>query len=303
MLRQLIMKTPIINLTRLLSIGFSFCFCMTLNGQIIDVHMHSYTDKDYWGGKELNGVASPKNADLHLSQTVAQMNANRIQLAVVCGSLNSIEKYALADPRFIPGYSDEEELIPLSEFELLIKQGKIKVFGEIGAAYYGRTLNDPVYEPYLKICELYDIPVAYHTGGGPPMTPFGCCPKFRLSLGDPLLVEDVLVRHPKLRVYLMHAGENFFENTVRMMKMYERMYVDVGVLLWVDPFVSDYGVRFLKLAKQAGVLNRVMFGSDQMVWPGAITKSIQFLNALEFLSEQEKRMILYENAKSFLLIK
>lgn len=77
----------------------------------------------------------------------------------------------------------------------------------------------------------------------------------------------------------MHGGENFFENTVRMMKMYTHLYIDLGVLLWVDPFVNEYAIRLLKLAKQANVLDRVMFGSDQMVWPGAISKSVEFLNS------------------------
>jgi hypothetical protein len=129
-----------------------------------------------------------------------------------------------------------------------------------------------------------------------------CCPDFRISLGDPLLIEDVLVKYPDLKLYLMHAGEVFFEHGVRMMSLYRHLYVDIAVLLWVDPIVQDYAVRFLKLAKRAGVLDRVMYGSDQMVWPGAITSSIEFLDSMDFLTEEEKRMILYGNAKRFLEI-
>jgi hypothetical protein len=43
--------------------------------------------------------------------------------------------------------------------------------------------------------------------------------------------------------------------------------------------------------------------SDQMVWPEAITSSINFLIALNFLTKEEKEMILYKNAKRFLNIK
>ena len=198
---------------------------------------------------------------------------------------------------------DDEELISIEEFEKLIIEGKIKVFGEITGVYFGRTLNDPIYAPYLQLCEKYEIPVAYHTGGGPPMTPYGCCPNFRISLGDPLLIEDVLIKYPNLQVYLMHGGEVFFEYAIRMLSLYRHLYIDLGVLLWVDPIVNDYAIRLLKLAKNAKVLDRVMFGSDQMVWPEAISKSIEFLNSLEFLTDEEKNMILYENAKKFLNIK
>jgi uncharacterized protein len=66
---------------------------------------------------------------------------------------------------------------------------------------------------------------------------------------------------------------------------------------------KDFAVKFLKSAKQYGFLNRVMFDSDQMVWPEAITSSINFLKALDFLTKEEKDLIFYENAKTFLGLK
>ncbi len=274
------------------------------NAQVIDVHLHSVTDSKYRGGRPgPTGLVSPKTADEHLKKTIEAMNENRVEYAVVSGSIESLEVYTKADPRFIPGYMDEDELIPIAEFENLVKAGKIKVFGEITAVYKGTTLNDPVYAPYLEMCERYGIPVAYHTGGGPAMTPFNCCPKFRISFGDPFLIEDVLVKYPKLKVYLMHAGEVFFEHALRMMALYRNLYVDLGVLLWVDPIVQDYAVRFLKQAKNARLLDRVMFGTDQMDWPGSTTKAIGYLNSLKYLTPEDKKKILYFNAKTFLGIK
>ncbi|PHK97218.1 hypothetical protein CGL56_16690 [Neolewinella marina] len=285
---------------------FTLCFFLMLQAcwlpaQIIDVHLHGYTDQDYWGGRpHPSGAESPPTAGEHMRQTIALMDQHDIEYAVVSGSPEATAQYVAADPRFIPGYMDDGSLIPVSEFEQLIKEGRIKVFGEVSGVYRGATLNDSIYQPYLALCEEYGIPVAYHTGGGPPMTPYRCCPEFRISLGDPFLIEDVLVRYPRLQLSLMHGGEVFFEHAVRMMTMYLHLYVDLGVLLWAAPPVQDYAVRLLKLAKQHGVLDRVMFGSDQMVWPGGITKSVEFLNSLDFLTEEEKRMILYDNAKRFL---
>jgi hypothetical protein len=43
-----------------------------------------------------------------------------------------------------------------------------------------------------------------------------------------------------------------------------------------------------------------MFGSDQMVWPEALEHAIRAIESAEFLSEQQKRDILYENAARFL---
>ena len=284
------------------SLAFALLTALISQGQIIDMHMHGYNDAGYWGGKThpYTGISSPKTADGLLKETIAEMDKNNIEHAVICCKVDALEMWTTADSRFIPGYMDEEELIPIDQFEEMIKTGKIKVFGEILGVYMGRTLNDPIYDPYLEICQEYGIPVAYHTGGGPPMTPYTCCPDFRISKGDPLLIEDVLVKYPGLKIYLMHAGEVFFEHAARMMALYRQLYVDIGVLLWVDPIVQDYAVRFLKLAKTAGILDRVMFGSDQMIWPGGISKSIEFLNSLDFLTEAEKHKILYSNAKTFL---
>lgn len=48
------------------------------------------------------------------------------------------------------------------------------------------------------------------------------------------------------------------------------------------------------------VHNRVMFGSDQMVWPGVIERAIQVIESAAFLTEQQKRDVLYNNAARFL---
>ena len=136
-----------------------------LSGQVIDVHLHSYTDDDYWGGRpsRYQNISSPKSSAELLDKTIAEMDKNNIQYAVVSGSLKSVARFVKADSRFIPGYMEEDNIIPVDEFEELVKNGKIKVFGEITGVYYGKTLNDALYAPYLEICEKYDIPVAYHS--------------------------------------------------------------------------------------------------------------------------------------------
>ena len=271
------------------------------NCQIIDMHMHSYTEKDFRPGKARNGFESPRTAREQMELTIQEMNKNKIDHAVICGTLESVAIYTKADKRFIPGYQDyEEQLIPVGQFEEYIISGKIKVFGEVMAVYKGKTLADSIYQPYLAICEKYGVPVAYHSGGSFPNAQQLGWPKYRISLGNPFLIEDVLVKYPKLKLYLMHAGENFYENTLRMMDGYPNLYADLGDELWLHPMTEDFAIKFLKSAKLYGVLNRVMFGSDQMIWPMAISSSIQFLSSLDFLTESEKEMILYKNARVFL---
>jgi predicted TIM-barrel fold metal-dependent hydrolase len=43
-----------------------------------------------------------------------------------------------------------------------------------------------------------------------------------------------------------------------------------------------------------------MFGSDQMIWPDAIERSIDSIQEAPFLTAEQKRAILHDNAARFL---
>lgn len=284
----------------LIALGFNYA-----PGQIIDMHMHGYTAEEYYGGKPFpsNGIASPATVEEHQKEIIGFMDQHNIKYAVLSASLDALDNYAALDKRFIPAIQDQDSLIGITTFEELVKEGKIKIFGEIMAVYKGLSLSDPVYEPYLAICEKYDIPVAVHTGTSHPGLANTCCPEYRIETGNPIeVVEEALIRHPKLRVYLMHAGTEHYQEALMLMYQFQGLYVDIAGLLWIDNFTKYYAVEFLKAAKGTKMIDRVMFGSDQMVWPGAIQKSIEFLNSLDFLTKEDKRKIFYSNAKTFLNI-
>ncbi len=58
--------------------------------------------------------------------------------------------------------------------------------------------------------------------------------------------------------------------------------------------------RFLQGIVDAGYGDRVLFGSDQMIWPGIIEPAIQSIEEAQFLDARQKRDILYNNAARFL---
>ena len=57
--------------------------------------------------------------------------------------------------------------------------------------------------------------------------------------------------------------------------------------------------RYLRTLVEAGFGKRIMFGSDQMIWPQTIEIDIERIESAPFLSEQQKRDILYNNAARF----
>ncbi len=293
----------------LLAVILNSCAAEQKPEKIIDMHIHSYTQSDF-GEREPAadhyGNKGSANAEEHRMETFDAFNNWNITKAVVSGNPESVENWVAKDSsqliiRGILMFAHNDYGMDSVKFEQLIIDKKIEVFGEIAPYYSGTTLSDSGWQPYLRICEKYDIPVAVHTGGGDPGGTYSWSPKARLKLGDPYLIEDVLVKYPRLRIYMMHAGgEDWPEHGIRLMAYYPQLYIDIAVMLWVEPNTQRYIKEFLRNAKEAGYLNRIMFGSDQMLWPYAIQKSIDFLNSLDFLTKEEKENIFYNNAARFL---
>lgn len=293
----------------ILLVIFNSCTSDQRPEKIIDMHIHSYEAEEFINNAtDHYGNKAAVNFETHFSESYESFKKYNIVKAVVSGTLSSVElwKSKDTDNRIIRGalifHPDQSNLDSVS-FENLIKEGKIEIFGEVAPYYSGTTLSDSVWQSYLRICEKYDIPVAVHTGGGEPGGTYTWSPKARLKLGDPYLIEDVLVNYPKLRIYIMHSGEDWHEHALRLMSYYPQLYSDLGAMLWVEPLTQRYTKEFLQNAKQAGYLDRVMFGSDQMLWPYAIQKAIDYLNSLDFLSKEDKENIFYNNAVRFLKLK
>lgn len=68
------------------------------------------------------------------------------------------------------------------------------------------------------------------------------------------------------------------------------------------PFVPYSGRPYdaLRRLVDAGFGKRIMFGSDQMIWPQTIGIGIDTIEHADFLTTEQKRDILYNNAARFL---
>ena len=132
-------------------------------------------------------------------------------------------------------------------------------------------------------------------GVGPPGAP-QLYPDFLVQ--SPLRIEKVLRQYPTLRVYLMHAGYPFVDDLKALLYLYPQLYVGVGVLQIALPRNEYY--RFLEELVISGFIDRIMYGSDQMNWPGAIEEGIKAINDAPFLNLEQKKAILYDNAVRFL---
>src|SRR5690606_29528224 len=165
--------------------------------------------------------------------------------------------------------------------------------GEIATQLTGMAPNDPALEPYFALAESRDVPVLIHTAGIGPYLP-----EFRSAAGSPLLLEDVLIRHPRLRIFVENAGYPYRDAMIAVMYQYPQRYADVSTISWDIPREAFYD--YLKAFITAGLGKRIMFGSDQMVWPEKIGAAIEAIEEAPFLTEEQKRDIFYNNAVRFL---
>src|SRR5215831_15561466 len=277
---------------------------------IIDVHLHAYP-ADMVLPETPNPATGkppgPKDGEAHLRACLAEMKRLNVVKGVVSGGSGdrlaaALHWHEAAPDRIIAGAGVRgSAYTPLPEIGVLRKEfaeRRLRVLGEVSAQYAGLSLSDPKYEPYLALCEELDIPVALHTGTGPPGISFDqCCRGFRASLGNPALVEEALNRHPKLRLNVMHGGWPYREETIAILFHYPQVYTDLGAIDWLLPRAEFH--TYLGALRRAGFGKRIMFGSDQMFWPEAIGLAVEGVDSAKFLTPSEKRDIFYGNAVRF----
>lgn len=242
-----------------------------------------------------------------MRDTIAIMKRRNI-VAMASGEPDDIARWRAAAPnRIIRGL--DLRIVPKppsvrfqarspEEVRALYKSGAFEVLGEVMAQYEGVTPGDPRLEPYWALAEELDIPVAIHLGPGSGGEAYSGDLLYLAANSNPLLIEPVLVRHPRLRIYIMHAGYPFIDGLLALLEAHPHVYVDVAAIVGTEPRAGSY--RFLHEIVDAGFGDRVMFGTDQGVWPELIERSIEAIEKVPFLTGRQKRDILYNNAARFL---
>ncbi len=301
------MKKTITLIFTFLQIGISPTDAQTAGKPVIDMHQHArfkvWLDES---GEPYPRICFPqpcksepslakKDTDV-LRLTLATMEKYNVVLAVVSDEiLDEVYQWKSSAPeKFLAGAGFFSiEAADSVKIERDIKAGKIQIIGEIGVQYDGMTPNDDALETYYTMAEKYDLPVLIHCegiGGGDH--------RFDLSAGNPLMLQKVLNEHPKLRIYVENAGWPFLEEMTSLMYRYPNVYADLSTITWIIPEQTFY--TYLKGLINNGLGERLMYGSDQMVWPEGIEIGIQRIQNADFLTELQKRDIFYNNAARFL---
>lgn len=276
-------------------------------GPVIDMHMHvsAYYIPLGADGKPLpfgcypapcDGIVTAAVDEFEVQRmTVEAMDRHNVVLGFLSGDGARLMRWAADAPgRFLTSPTIGTPGEPtISDLRRDYGAGRLTGMGEITTQYNGFSPNDPAIEPYFALAEELDVPTLVHTLGiGAPT------PGFRVSNGDPRFLEEVVVRHPNLRLYVENCGFPFAEEMIAMMYQYPDLHCDISTITWI--IHRQAFVDFLERLTRSGLGKRIMFGSDQMLLPETIGIAIESIQELEFLTLEEKADIFYNNAARFL---
>lgn len=286
-------------------------------GPIIDMHMHAAnvqvgTDGNpipaplrcYPGPCEGGPAAATTEQEL-LQMTLAAMDRHNVVLGFLSGfdgtaesltpNLERVQSWVEAAPdRFVPAVFVTGPGKPdVALLRTAYMAGRLQGLGEIATQYKGYEPADPALEPYFSLAAELDIPTHIHTAG------IGAAlPGFRTSAGNPLLLEEVLVRHPNLRLFVENSGFPFTQEWIALTYQYPQLYGEVSTATWIVNRAAFN--NHLRTLVEAGLGKRIMFGSDQMQWPETIGLAIAAIQEADYLTREQKADVLYNNAARFL---
>ncbi|MCP4602590.1 MAG: amidohydrolase [Proteobacteria bacterium] len=106
-----------------------------------------------------------------------------------------------------------------------------------------------VFKVYEKALEL-NIPVVFHVG----TTPFGAACK--LDQANPLLIDDVAVHFPDLRIMLTHLGTLWHHAAFMVVEKHSNVFIDTAAYLY-----EIQEILTLNLIKRLGP-QKIIFGTD-----------------------------------------
>lgn len=144
------------------------------------------------------------------------------------------------NPNF-PGYMDEAEQARGNGLKGI----------KLGPNYQNFDPLAPAARKIYAFAQEHALPIVFHQGASPnQFAP--------LRYSYPLLMDEIAIEFPELRVVMAHLGHPFTRETVVTIRKHPHVYADISAL-YARPWTLYEG---LTMATEWGVMNKLLFGSD-----------------------------------------
>jgi Predicted metal-dependent hydrolase of the TIM-barrel fold len=122
---------------------------------------------------------------------------------------------------------------------------------KLGPIYQGTSPLDPHVLRVFARAERLGLPIMIHQGAV-------FANAGRLADALPILMDDIAIAFPSLRIVIAHVGHPWVHQTVTVMRRHPHVFADVSAL----PSRPTMLATALTAAKEYGVLDKILFGSD-----------------------------------------
>jgi hypothetical protein len=184
-----------------------------------------------------------------------------------------IAEYARRHPGQVVGYCSVDPRDPNALAELERSHGELGLKGlKLGPIYQDVHPHDLRVRQLYRRCADLNMPVIFHQGSTTPR-------QIRLALASPLLIEDIAIEFPDLRLHIAHLGHPWMTETIQVLRKQPNVFSDISCL-WPRPWQL---YNALVLAQEYGVIGQIVFGSD---FPfGTARETIASLQSLNHMVE------------------
>jgi uncharacterized protein len=164
----------------------------------------------------------------------------------------------------------------LFSMEERIRDGVVKGI-KLYPGYDHYAINDDSLEAVYRLAAKHDVPVMIHCGDTYSKTA-------KVRQAHPLLVDDVAVDYPDVKLVICHLGAPWFQDTAQVLYKNENVYADISGLT-LGNFNADFERYLLHKVKEMILYmgdpgRQLLYGSD---WPlVGMGGYIRFLDSLEF---------------------
>ncbi|HJM70743.1 MAG TPA: amidohydrolase family protein [Gammaproteobacteria bacterium] len=146
---------------------------------------------------------------------------------------------------------------------------------KLAHAHQQMRLDDKRFDGIYEIAQRLQKPLYIHTGTSPnPYT------RMEPPYVDPLYLEDSIKRFPNAKFILGHSGYDsylvkltYLDSCIELAKKYDNVFIEPGAL--GSRKASEILPDYLRIMKEEGLVDRVIYGSDGPQFPGYTSSHLE----------------------------